>query len=637
MGSGRMLRLFGPAHVTGSIGALPLLAYLLVALIDLAPGRRTKREEAAALLWEDANPSRAHANLRQLLTRITAWQTANNESVLQTEGRALLRSAADLPSDLSLLLAINTPTSQGELRLLDEVYTGDFLIDVTPNGPNAADWIEQRRATYRDRFIALGLLGARDLGGPLALRVLSRISEMSPYDDAIVRQIMIAKRRMGPGPIRHEYQRFEERLRVDLKATPEQATTDLLGELTPASLQLRPSATTAGTSPGVPVVFAHVPKVLILPPVELRAIPDKIAQLVDVMIDEVTFSLARERTFAVFAPHTARQLVRNPFPGGNPYGAGYVVNTTVRSDREALLSIALTNVATHEVLLSETLRIASTDLIDRQSQIAGAIAAKLASGVERAERRHARATGSASAYVHYLLGSDATKVLDLPSLRRAKKHLRHAVKLSPEFVPARAMLARTMCLEWLLLDRNDLGPVEAALGLAREAVTIDPTHPLGHREVGHAMLYLDKLDEGVEALRSATGMGPHHADILMNYADGLVHLGDMKGARVIMDKALGLNPLAPDQYYWTSGTIDYMLRNYSDASASFKRMKESTAAARFIAAVEAMNGDLEEAHRQRDIFMRNHPDFRLNEYMVPQRRLEDRAHYLEGLRLAGFA
>ena len=81
---------------------------------------------------------------------------------------------------------------------------------------------------------------------------------------------------------------------------------------------------------------------------------------------------------------------------------------------------------------------------------------------------------------------------------------------------------------------------------------------------------------------------------------------------------------------------DYFLGDYASASAAMKRVQNREPAARVIAAIEAMNGNLREATRNRDIYLAAHPDFRLAEYMLPQRRPEDREHYLEGLRRAGF-
>jgi hypothetical protein len=100
---------------------------------------------------------------------------------------------------------------------------------------------------------------------------------------------------------------------------------------------------------------------------------------------------------------------------------------------------------------------------------------------------------------------------------------------------------------------------------------------------------------------------------------------------------LSLNPLAPDVYHWVSATADYFLGDYAAASKALRRMQNRESAARVVAAVEAMNGNLEEAARFRDVFLTGHPNFRLADYMFPQRRPEDRQHILEGLRRAGFA
>jgi tetratricopeptide (TPR) repeat protein len=356
------------------------------------------------------------------------------------------------------------------------------------------------------------------------------------------------------------------------------------------------------------------------------------------LIDEVTHTLGRLHTFAVFAPHTARQLASPAFPGGNPYGADYLVTTRFAPGVGAhRLCVALTRIATHELLLSEELPFARDNLSTSHHHLAAALARRLAQGIERTELHTYKVTQSPSAYVSYLLGCEAHRLADLRSLRRAKNHFRDALKQSEFFVAARAMLARTLCLEWVVLDRNEREPIERAIALAREAVEIDPMDPGAHREIGHAMLYLGAIDEGVESLRTATQLGPHSADALFHYGDGLVHLGEMKEARRVMDTALSLNPLAPDLYYWVSATADYFLGDYPAASRTLRRMENRESAARVVAAVEAMNGNLEEAARFRDVFLAGHPNFRLADYMFPQRRPEDRQHILEGLRRAGFA
>ena len=65
------------------------------------------------------------------------------------------------------------------------------------------------------------------------------------------------------------------------------------------------------------------------------------------------------------------------------------------------------------------------------------------------------------------------------------------------------------------------------------------------------------------------------------------------------------------------------------------RIKHREPAARFLAAVEAMNGNLQKAARHRDVYLAEHPDFRLADYIFPFKPIH-REHYFEGLRRAGF-
>lgn len=634
-----MLRMFGPARVTGSAGSKPpRMAFLAAATLDLAPGRTLDRRALAAALWGTASPSRSAGNLREMIRRTQAWQAETGITILHVNDHTVSRDAFTIPSDLVLFQNLALPTTPGGLRWLLDLYAGEFLADVEPASEDARQWIDAQRIVLRDRFVTFALQGLRNVGGQVADIALQRLEQEAPYEDEVAREAMILASATGPHAVRAAFNRFSSRLKRELGAEPDQSTRTLLLELAPAQ-QPTVAAALASPTTGITASVSSIPKVLILPPLEEREQKAGDAILADAMIDEITYALSRARTFAVFAPHTARRLVRGLFPNGNPYGADYVVRTSLPNDggSAAWLTVTLVSLSTHEVLLSETVPVSQSDLNSRHVHFANALGARLASGIERAERHYYRTTGSASAYVHFLLGSDNIKTLELRSLRRAKAHFRSALKLSPDFVPARAMVARTLCLEWILLDRHDPAPIQEALRLAREGVDIDPAEPLALRELGHALVYLDQMDEAVETLRAAADLGPHHADILLNYADGLIHIGKITDARSVMDRALLLNPLPPDQYHWISATADYLLGDYASASSSFGKMHERQAAARFMAAVEAMNGNLPEARRQRDLYMSAHPEFRLADYMFPLRREEDREHVLEGLRRAGFS
>ncbi len=629
-----MLRLFGPTRVAGDVGqGLPRAAFLAVALIDLAPSRIMTREALAARLWDGAPSSKASGSLRSLVLRVRNWEQGAGKSVFTVAPTTIGRNETTMPSDLARFLAIEKADTAASLRLLSELYAGDFLEGMEDRAELTGQWIAEQRAWLRDRFTRLALAGIPQVGGQVAAQVFRRLAEEAPFDDAVTRAGMVAARD-DRAEVRAIYRRFAERLESELDIRPEARTDMLLRELTgdgPVPAQPRLDE----PPPRLPASRDSVPRVLILPPAESHVSADQ-RRLGEALMDEVTHTLGRLHTFAVFAPHTARQLVTAPFPSGNPYGADYLVRARlVPGSPDDRLCVSLHRLETHEQVLTEELSFAPGTLNAHHFHLAAAIGTRLATGLERAERHFYRTTGSASAYMHYLLGCDDMRLLDLPALRRAKSHFRKALKLSPDFVAPRALLARAHSLEWILLDRNERAPIERAVALARQAAALDPTDPVAQREIGHALIYLGAIDEAVESLHSAAQLAPHQSDVLFHYGDGLVHAGQMREAREVMDKALSLNPLAPDVYYWVSATADYFLGDYAGASRMFRRMTNREPAARVIAAVEAMNGNLEEAARHRDMFLASHPDFRLGDYMIPHRP-EHREHYLEGLRRAGF-
>jgi DNA-binding SARP family transcriptional activator len=591
------------------------------------------REALAASLWEGAPAARASASLRQLVSRIKTWEEGTRQSVLKVTPFTVGRDESTLASDLSEFLTIETIDSAASLRLVAELYAGDFLADIEDSSELTGQWIAEQRTWLRDRFVKLALAGVGRVNGPVADQVLRRLADEAPYDDAVVRAGMVASRE-NPAAVRGIYDRYVQRLRADLGNAPEPKTDALLRELTN---ETPPAATFRldEPSPAMAVSVDSIPRVLILPPAD-GPLPVADRKLGEMLVDEVTHTLGRLRTFAVFAPHTARLLANSPFPAGNPYGADYLVTTRFApSSSDTRLCVALTRLETHEQLLTEELRFTPADLSAHHFHLAAAIGTRLASGIERTERRIYRTTGSANAYVHYLLGCEDVRSVDLKIIRRAMSHFRQALKLSRDFAPARAMMARAISVEWLLLDRDERARIERAVALAREATELDPLDPNGHREIGHALIYAGAIDEAVESLRSAAQLGPHSADVLFQYGDGLTHQGKIAEARAVLDKALALNPLAPDLYYWATATTDYLLGNYADALAMIHRMKNRAPASRFIAAVEAMNGNLEEAARSRDQYLADHPDSKLADYIFPFKP-KDLNHYFEGLRRAGF-
>jgi tetratricopeptide (TPR) repeat protein len=230
------------------------------------------------------------------------------------------------------------------------------------------------------------------------------------------------------------------------------------------------------------------------------------------------------------------------------------------------------------------------------------------------------------------------RVLDLPSIRRARRAFKAAFSACSDFVPAISGLARSYQLEWLLLARGDSELLGEAARLAKRALEIDPDDARGHRELGICHAYAGRFDESLTALAAGEQRNPQHADLLNDFAEALVHACEPALALEKIGQAIDLNPLCPDQYWWAAAGANYQLERYAEAVSCMEHMQDQTPALRLLAASWGMLGNRERAAGYALLTKETHPDFRIDSYLsvVPFRDPRIIQRYKEGLRAAGF-
>ncbi len=180
------------------------------------------------------------------------------------------------------------------------------------------------------------------------------------------------------------------------------------------------------------------------------------------------------------------------------------------------------------------------------------------------------------AYYAYLAGLRNLSSVGLPEIRRARGDFRAALKHKPDFAPALSGMARTYAIEWILTARGDRELLSVAEHHAKGAIESNEDLPGAHREFGVVKLYQGDLDESLAALDLAENLSPHYADVLYSHADTLVHVSRPREALDKLAKALSLNPLAPDTYFWSAAGASYFLENYQDAIGYVQRMKDKS-------------------------------------------------------------
>jgi tetratricopeptide (TPR) repeat protein len=305
----------------------------------------------------------------------------------------------------------------------------------------------------------------------------------------------------------------------------------------------------------------------------------------------------------------------------------------------ARVAISMVHVPSGRVLFGEAFPVDLGHLPESHDNVVREITRQIVSEIEHSSLAALSRTGVATAYSLYLLGRERLEPFDLRRIRAARKAFSKALRLVPDFYPALHMYARTLNLEWFVLGREERGQLHEARTIAERLIGEHPLAPEGFWEMGLSEIYLGEVEAAVDHFEAAQSRAPHYADILIDLADSLVHLGEHHRARPHARHALSLNPLAPDDYLWKAAGCEFMLGEYQSAIDLLAGLRYQDPAFRLLAACHALLGNESAANSYRVRFMKDYPDFKVEDWgrVRPFRRAEDTERFVEGLRRAGFA
>jgi DNA-binding SARP family transcriptional activator len=629
------LRLTDPS---GRTVPYPEKALITICYLMAAKGAERTRSDIAQLLWEDADPSRASANLRTLLSRVKNHQAELGTELLILRDSTVKLNTTEIDSDMLALDAVGfDPVAR--LQAFKDHCRGQFLAGADDFSERCRIWIEGQREAILSRFVAaLDSVLTADLAAhnELVRESAFRILEIDPHCEPAYRSLMRAYAQTGHlNPARAIFERCRDRLWHDLQASPEQSTLDLLKHISAIEPQVKSSSDTAREA-GKPGYRAHLPRVALLPPVQPG--PES---LLPGLIEDVTLGLCTFKTVSMVAPHTASRIAGDDDrPAAyDRHSVAYALDTRIstQNGREALFA-QLVDVRNDTTVWAERYDAAAEALPHHYNLIARRIAGSIASQIEENELQRLGCEQYPNAYQYYLTGQRFLKRIDLPEIRKARLAFRRSVREDPGFSAALAGLARADHLEWLVTARGDESLLRSAEGHAIEAIRTQAEGSAGYRELGVAKLFRHQFDESIEAFDKAEAASPCHADLIADYADTLIHSSDPVRGLAKIELAIELNPLAPDVYHWTAAGANYCLERYEEALACLGRMADQSHISRVAAACWGMLGDRKKAHQYKRKTMATHPDFDIETWLsiMPIREQWQREQYREGLRKAGF-
>ena len=648
------LQLFGSPRAVGPEGrtlALPARAYLLVVYIVTA-GRdfEVTRSQLASFLWPDAQD--ASANLRQLLGRLSAAQSQAGFNLFRFDRSTVALNLDDVSVDLVGFQASLRGLSWANCQEVLESFRGDLLEGIVVRESDLAIWLDVQRARVRESFVTAyaGLLDAPDArANPrTAQDVASRLLEIDPYQESAYRSLMRSFAASGQFElVTATFENCRTVLRRDLGSTPSRDTIALFNTLTCSqrhgAVDRAGPGNLAGT--GVAAVGEHrlrgmIPRLVVLAPPR-GDVETAVWEISTLILDDTIIRLCSLKTVAVVAPHTSWQLSGGALDDDTEkrFDIGYVLETNLRRRHGVdLLVVKLFDTRTRVIVWADTYTLSIDSFAGTHQALATSITLSLADAVERAEIARFEKEQNPQAYYWHLIGQKHLRYMDLPNVRRALKAFRSSVAADPGFAPAHSGSARATQRQWLVLGRGDPDLLDEAEQSGAKAISLDHRDARGYREIGLCSLYRRRWDEAVANFAEAENLDPQHADLISDFGDALGHCGEPEKGLKKVERAMELNPIPPDQYWWNAAGLHFQLRNYEAAIDAIERMGDPLPALRIAAASWAYLGDVKHANRSAAKFLRSYPDFRIEQWLsiVPDRNPDDHRHYDHGLRLAGF-
>lgn len=582
---------------------LIILAYLKLSNLSAYP-----RADISTLLWGDGDPGQAYANLRKTASRILSRQNTIGLQFLSFSSSMVTVGTDSIETDVDYLSTNNPMIDRARTVTLASQLREDFLGDVKPLSKSLSDWIDREREAH------LGMLRRC----VLATGLIGEDAENRPIKDAAIKLL--------------EHDPSDEAVRDLLRGSMYQTAVKTLRPTFEPSLAI--------PEPHRSQFRKGLPRLVLLPPSANDAGPD-VTLFASALIEDVTIGLCSQRSLSVIAPYSAAKMREHADKAATyqRYAISYILDSRLTSERDGYsLFVQLIFFGSDEVVWAERFDLRGSGLVKSRRDIAQRLAEAISRQIHMNETVRGDYEQDAGVYRSFLRGQSHLMNLGLPEVRRARKHFREALQLNPAFAPAQSGMSRSYFLEWLVTARNDRSLLSMAERHAQDAISSDPHLPTAYKELGVAKLYMRQFDESAEFFATAESLSPNYANLIASFGDALIQASRPREGLEKVEHAIELNPITPDEYFWTAAGACYSLGRYEDALSYIGRMNDRAPADRLSAACWGMLGDGRKAAQ----FVRRtfdvHPAFDLETWMalVPFKEDWQRQHYKEGLIRAGF-
>lgn len=324
----------------------------------------------------------------------------------------------------------------------------------------------------------------------------------------------------------------------------------------------------AGSAP--PAAAGQVyPSIAILP-FRNRAADTADNAIIDGMVEEITFGLARYKSIVVIAPRSAFAVAAGGTQAladiGRTLGAEFIVEgSALRAHGRLAVSVTLTHATSGQQVWGNRFDFAETDLFSVNAQIAATIISRLVSNIDRAILQQPGPPANLAAFENFTRGVAFLRGYGAGVNERARDHFLKAIELDPDCAIAHAYLA----LAEVIIADYGAAPravLEAACDRVTLAITLEPEESRCHRIMGLIRLYLREHAAAERYLRRARELNPYDADALAQLGFVLAMRGQPHESVTLIRSAIALNPFRPFWYDLDLSYALYSLGCYDEAA-----------------------------------------------------------------------
>jgi adenylate cyclase len=272
-------------------------------------------------------------------------------------------------------------------------------------------------------------------------------------------------------------------------------------------------------------------------------------------------------------------------------------------------------------------------------KITSAMSVNLTAGEQA--RAWAEGTKSLEAYLKIMQGREYRYKGNRESIALARRMAEEAIALDPKYAEAYVLLGVTYYLEVFQGTTRPKDVIPKATEFIQKALAMNGSLAEARSTLGVLYTFSGRYDEGIAEAERGVELDPNSGQANYNLAVVLRWAGKPKEAIPVLQKAIRLEPMAPDNYNRQMALNYFQTGDCKEAIAmcekGIKRQPDHLVGRVTIAAVYGACGREAEARKEASEVLRINPKFTVESFMgnTPYKNPSDRDRVAQGLRKAG--